>query len=92
MNDKEQYYLVREKFNRSRDPFERAVYFLYLNRHGFNGLCRYNRKGSFNVPFGSYKKPYFPEKEIRGFAAKHKMPSFAASATSRRFPWLKAVT
>ncbi len=29
--------------------------FLYMNRFGFNGLCRYNKKGGFNVPFGSYK-------------------------------------
>ena len=32
---------------------------LFLNRHGLaaNGLCRYNKKGGFNVPFGSCKKP-----------------------------------
>ncbi|VTO14476.1 methyl-directed repair DNA adenine methylase [Klebsiella variicola] len=34
--------------------------FLYLNRHGYNGLCRYNLRGEFNVPFGRYKKPYSP--------------------------------
>ncbi|GAA0786645.1 MULTISPECIES: Dam family site-specific DNA-(adenine-N6)-methyltransferase [Pseudomonadati] len=70
MNNKEAYYRIREDFNLSRDPFTRSVYFLYLNRFGFNGLCRYNRKGGFNVPFGSYKKPYFPEAEIRYFSAK----------------------
>ncbi|AXQ14400.1 MULTISPECIES: Dam family site-specific DNA-(adenine-N6)-methyltransferase [Shewanella] len=90
MNDKEQYYLVREKFNRSRDPFERAVYFLYLNRHGFNGLCRYNRKGSFNVPFGSYKKPYFPEKEIRGFAAKAQNAEFRCIGYEQAFALAKS--
>jgi DNA adenine methylase len=31
------------------------VLFLYLNRHGYNGLCRYNLRGEFNVPFGRYK-------------------------------------
>ena len=61
MNQKEAYYQVRTDFNKCRDPFQRSVYFLYLNRHGFNGLCRYNRTGGFHVPFGSYKKPYFPE-------------------------------
>jgi hypothetical protein len=37
---------------------------VYLNKHCFNGLCRYNAKGGFNTPFGRYKKPYFPEKEM----------------------------
>lgn len=76
MNEKEAYYDIRIKFNQSRDPFTRSVYFLYLNRHGFNGLCRYNRKGAFNVPFGSYKKPYFPENEIRIFSEKAQRAEF----------------
>ena len=42
----------RDAFNQSSDPFERSVLFLYLNRFGFNGLCRYNSKNEFNVPFG----------------------------------------
>lgn len=49
---------------------EKAVLFLYLNRHGFNGLCRYNASGGFNVPFGRYSKPFFPEAELRAFIAK----------------------
>jgi DNA adenine methylase len=32
--------------------FERAADFIYCNKAGFNGLCRYNRKGQFNVPWG----------------------------------------
>lgn len=47
-----------------------AALFLYLNRHGFNGLYRVNQKGEFNVPFGKYAAPYFPEKEMRLFAEK----------------------
>lgn len=42
--------------------------FLYLNRHGYNGLCRYNSKGYYNVPFGDYKKPYFPFDELTHFS------------------------
>ena len=76
MNDKEAYYKVRTEFNLTQDPFIRSVYFLYMNRHGFNGLCRYNRKGGFNVPFGSYKKPYFPEKELRAFSEKAQAAEF----------------
>ncbi|KFC08218.1 methyl-directed repair DNA adenine methylase [Trabulsiella guamensis ATCC 49490] len=48
----------------------RAAAFLYLNRHCFNGLMRYNRDGFFNVGFGKYKKPYFPEAEILAFREK----------------------
>jgi DNA adenine methylase len=33
-----------------------ASLFYYLNRTGYNGLCRFNRSGGFNVPFGSYKR------------------------------------
>ncbi|POP43215.1 adenine-specific DNA-methyltransferase [Superficieibacter electus] len=69
-NAAERYYQLRDEFNQSQDPFRRAVLFLYLNRHGYNGLCRYNLRGEFNVPFGRYKKPYFPEAELYHFAEK----------------------
>ena len=39
-NCAEVYYQFREEFNKSQDPFRRAVLFLYLNRYGYNGLCR----------------------------------------------------
>lgn len=46
------YLQVRAEFNQLVDRFERAVRLPYLNRFGFNGLYRVNRKGEFNVPYG----------------------------------------
>lgn len=59
-NCKEMYLRLRDRFNSSNDPRERAGIFIYLNRHGYNGLCRYNSKGIFNVPYGMFKDPRFP--------------------------------
>ena len=66
-NCAEVYYQFREEFNKSQDPFRRAVLFLYLNRYGYNGLCRYNLRGEFNVPFGRYKRPYFPQDDFTAY-------------------------
>lgn len=41
------YYRVRDRFNKSHDPLD----FLFLNRAGFNGMIRFNRRGELNVPF-----------------------------------------
>ncbi len=77
-NTKERYYELRQQFNRERDPYVRAALFVYLNRHGYNGLCRYNSKGVFNVPFGRYRKPRFPERELLFFHQKFKNARFTA--------------
>lgn len=69
-NKKEQYYLLRQKFNESKNSKVKSALFLYLNRHGYNGLCRFNLKGGYNVPFGSYKRPYFPFREMQQFHEK----------------------
>jgi len=45
------YYKIRDRFNEKHMPLD----FLFLNRAGFNGMIRFNRKGGFNIPF--CKKP-----------------------------------
>lgn len=68
MNNSEHYSAIRDAFNAQRmDATERAAAFLYLNRHCFNGLMRYNGNNQFNVSFGKYTAPYFPDKEISAF-------------------------
>lgn len=41
------YYYVRDRFNEMADPLD----FLFVNRAGFNGMIRFNKKGGFNIPF-----------------------------------------
>jgi len=60
-NNPDLYYAYRERFNQlitsgNSESAEAASLFYYLNRTGYNGLCRFNKKGFFNVPYGRYKK------------------------------------
>ncbi len=60
-NDEAYYYACRRRFNDLIQAgldtgAEAAALFYYLNRTGYNGLCRFNRSGLFNVPFGRYKR------------------------------------
>ena len=72
----EKYYELRSLFNKTSDIRLKSALFVYLNRHGFNGLCRYNSKGLYNVPIGSYKTLYFPEEEMQYFVNKLKNATF----------------
>lgn len=67
-HSKEYFYKIR---NLDRDfdfyslsEFFRAARFIYLNKTCFNGLCRYNAKGNFNTPMGSYKNPKIYDKDL----------------------------
>lgn len=68
LNNEGGFLACRDEFNSQHmaGP-ERAAAFLYLNRHCFNGLIRYNRDGQFNVGYGKYRAPHFPDKELKAF-------------------------
>lgn len=67
-NTADAYYALRAEFNATRNVRRKAVLFVYLNRHGYNGLCRYNAKGGFNTPFGRYERPRVPRERMLAFA------------------------
>jgi DNA adenine methylase len=63
-NDEELFYVHRKRFNEllaagEVASAEAAALFYYLNRTAFNGLCRFNSSGEFNVPFGKYKNIHY---------------------------------
>ena len=89
-NDERLFYDHRERFNEllrsgQCETSEAAALFYYLNRTGYNGLCRFNRSGAFNVPFGRYHRIRY----VRDFTAYR--DTFSAwtfqTAISRRSKW-----
>lgn len=68
-NRVERFMALRAEFNSTHaGERRRSALFVYLNRHCFNGLCRYNSSGGFNVPYGRSESPHFPERELVAFA------------------------
>lgn len=60
-NHEARFYTYRKRFNDlladgKAETSDAAALFYYLNRTGYNGLCRFNQSGGFNVPFGRYSK------------------------------------
>ena len=60
-NDEAVFYQHRDRFNAllssgKGNTADAAALFYYLNRTGYNGLCRFNKRGGFNVPFGRYAR------------------------------------
>lgn len=70
---RDNYSAIRAKFNNREnitveDAIDRAAWFIFLNRNGYNGLCRYNQTGGYNVPFGKHPTlPMLPKEEIQTF-------------------------
>jgi DNA adenine methylase len=71
-NNLETYTERRDKFNFTNDLREKSALFIYLNRHCYNGLWRYNLKGRFNVSFFKHKTIYFPREEMMVFYERSK--------------------
>lgn len=66
----DRYYEVQDRFNtREYTDYSMAAFFLVLNRTGFNGLCRYNQKREFNVPWGKKAQAYYPRAELEEYLA-----------------------
>lgn len=60
-NERDFFFAQRDRFNQLvKDGLhcskEAAEIFYFMNRTAFNGLCRFNSKGEYNVPFGKYAK------------------------------------
>ena len=65
---KECYYSIREQYNdklmKEEFDVELASFFVFINKHCFNGLYRVNGKGLFNVPYNNSKNGSIDEEAI----------------------------
>lgn len=68
-NSEDFFYKIRALRFEKLEPGYAAARTIYLNRTCYNGLYRVNRKGEFNVPFGSYKNPAFCQPDVLAAAA-----------------------
>jgi DNA adenine methylase len=89
-NTESAFYDLRTEFNElSSQDLRKSVLFVYLNKHAFNGLCRYNTTGFFNVPYGRYASPTAPIKELELFSLKAKLAEFLCADFSTTFDFLR---
>lgn len=84
----EGYLAVRASFNLRIEVSNimRAAKFLYLNRHGYNGMCRYNRRGEFNIPYGLLI-PISQRKRFTPSPRKRKTPFSYAVTSPKALKW-----
>ena len=78
-NTEEAYVRMRKEFNTTVDAHRKACLFVYLNRHCFNGLMRYNATGGFNTPFGRYRDPRVPTSDMQKFLSRLSQAEFVVS-------------
>src|SRR6266851_1541038 len=98
-NESDLYYAHRERFNAliragATASEEAAALFYYLNRTGYNGLCRFNRKGEFNyadppydVEFTQYSKEQFgwaQQVRLAEWLAAHRGPVAVSNQATER--------
>jgi DNA adenine methylase len=64
---KVEYYRMRDRYNQLQPgALEKSALLIVLNKTGYNGLYRENKRGRFNVPFGRYDNPsMFREENLR---------------------------
>jgi DNA adenine methylase len=75
-NTKTAYIELRTLFNTTQDTRLKSALLIYLNRHCFGAMCRYNGRGEFNNSFGNQPKPKLPKNEMLVFSEKSKQARF----------------
>lgn len=64
-NSSDEYYKLRDEYNKLNSCVRKAALFIYLNKTCFRGLYRTNKSGEFNVPYGNYKSINFDYNNIK---------------------------
>jgi DNA adenine methylase len=87
----ELFYQYREAFNefayvRKQSDWEQAQLFFYLIQTCFNGLCRFNQMGEFNVGFGKYKSVNY-ERDLEAYRRQFRFWTFSNKQFDKLRTW-----